>query len=52
MPSENKRDSRTIEQVMAENRARKKLKTEHDRESTTASETSKPEATASAEDTS
>lgn len=29
MSSENKRDQRTIEQVLAESRARKKLKTEH-----------------------
>jgi len=28
VPSENKRDQRTIEQVMADNRARKKQKTE------------------------
>ena len=28
VPSENKRDLRTIEQVMADSRARKKLKTE------------------------
>ena len=28
MPSENKRDQRTIEQVMADSRARKKQKTE------------------------
>ena len=28
VPSENKRDQRTIEQVMADSRARKKLRTE------------------------
>ena len=33
VPSENKRDSRTIEQVMAESKARKKLKTNHDPQS-------------------
>lgn len=29
MPSENKRDQRTIEQVLADTRAKKKLKTSH-----------------------
>ena len=33
VPSENKRDCRTIEQVMAESKARKKLKTNHDPDS-------------------
>ena len=32
VPSENKRDCRTIEQVIAESKARKKLKTNHDPE--------------------
>ena len=36
MPSENKRDQRTIEQVMADTRARKKQKTSHDEDTDSA----------------
>jgi len=38
VPSENKRDQRTIEQVMADNRARKKQKTELSQSTETANQ--------------
>ncbi|KAI0219957.1 Sperm-associated antigen 7 [Lamellibrachia satsuma] len=52
VPSDNKRDSRTIEEVMAENKAKKKLKTEHGPEPSAMGENSKSESTAKPEETS